>query len=324
MPARRGKTDGGRGGKVPSSPPPPSPPRGAGAALGASGVPAAGGGGGAQGRDPRRGVPLPASRGRAGRSGSRGGARRLTPSWPLSLPQARGVRKSPRTAAPAAAPLPAEGRGGAGRRGCPGRRRGAASSPLCRSFDPSRPVAASREELEGNNRKRGGEQQLQKHQNHQAPGPAAGVAPRARKMRRAGGGSAPRLSEVRLGEPRPRTAPHRAAARRGRPGRSPGPPRSASAAGRLSARPPGAPEGEEARRGGCTRPRRARLGAASGGGGAGRERCAVATEAEQERAGSRAGPELGSSAASRAHGPRTSCFAPLRLYFNDSACSFPV
>ena len=75
-------------------------------------------------------------------------------------------------------------------------------------------------------------------------------------MRRADVGSAPRLSEVRFGEPRPRTAPHRTA---GPPLRSLGPPRSTSAAVRLSARPPGAPETKEAR--GLSGPRRARLGA---------------------------------------------------------------
>lgn len=166
-------------GRAPPTPPFPGEPP---PSRGASGAPAVGGGGvQGQGRAGTAGaVPLPASRGRAGPGRARWIPRGSSPPHaflgfpprPLFLPKVCGIQESPGTAAPAAAPFPAgggqgrggTGRGGEGRGGCP---RGGGALPAPRLgvqvLHTSRPAAASGEELEGNNRKRGGEQQLQKH-----------------------------------------------------------------------------------------------------------------------------------------------------------------
>lgn len=211
----------------------------------------------------------------AGRArGSRGGVLCLTPSCAPLLPH--GVCASPRLLTPRRA---GRGRAGLGVHGGDGVGRGLGSS--CRNIKTT-----------------------------ESPSPPTGVAPRARKMCGPGLGSAPRLSEVRLGEPRtPRTA-----------GTPPAP----------ALRSPlgGAPGATKQNRGvGKRLPgrRRARLRAAASGGGAGREPRVLETEAGPERCGSeprsRAGRERwefytrercrlepGNGVGSRTH-----CLAPLRL-----------
>lgn len=178
VPIRGARRTGGRG-AVPGTP------RGAGAVLGAGrAVPiprspkcrvrpvAAAPRSGTAAARPRR--PLPASPGRQGHGVPQGS------SWPHAFP----------CPGPAAAPRglsqPDTGRGGAG----PGQREG--------------PVGAGSTSA-GRRRIGNGVESSSRNKTTEPPSPPSGVGSRARKMCGAGVGSAPRLSEVRLGEPRPGT-----------------------------------------------------------------------------------------------------------------------
>lgn len=166
---------------------------------------------------------------------------------------------------------------------------------------------------------RGGEsgtgRQFQNIKTTEPPSPPTGVASRARKMCGAGLGSAPRLSEVRLGEPRPRTP--RTAGTPEIPSLPPPPLGATPGAAKQKRR--GVEEatwtrlarlragsGEAVRDGSPARwrPKRSRSGASLSLG-AVRDRSGAGQKRWEFLPGNRAG--------SRMHWSCTSCFAPLRL-----------